>query len=594
MTAGTDDIPLIRHLMLLVLAGLLLGLPGLGNSLLWDQDEGFYASTASEMHERSDWITPTFNKELFAHKPPVMYWGMMLGIRSFGLSEWSVRIVSVFMGLGTSLVTYLIGRKIFSGREGAIAAFYGALALLSSIFFSIVARSATADAYLCFFIASSLWCWLSATEHSHQRSNSAKSRFAVWWWVGCYSAMGLAVLTKGPIGFLFPMTIIGWVTWQQIARRKLAACSSPSWMRRWFGFLDPRSFVNALWEMKAFYGILIIVTISTPWFWAVELQSGGEFLAEFFGVHHWQRFSQPMDNHSGPWYYYPVSCLVGLFPWSAFAIPVGISVYKNYSKAEFGFQMLLSWITVYFLVFSLASTKLPNYVLPAYPALALLVGSFVASWNRQQEFRARWIPVGWSMLSVVGGSLILPRLVSQAPWVAEKVNTQQLQLLIDALLWLSFPLLLTGLIGLACYFRGAAIKARRVMASVAVIWILVFWLRVVPVVDQYQGSQRLVKAVSAINHQESARITSFRCFRPSLVFYHRDRVDFLGMFMELNSFCRASEESYVILSEDDYSEWVRPKSLTVEPLETVKQFPWQSDLILLKVTNRKVVRMASQ
>ena len=127
-----------------------------GNTHLWDQDEGFYAATAAEMYARNEWITPTFNGKLFAHKPPMMFWGMMVGYGTFGISELGARFASTIFGLGTVLLTFAIGRKLFDTATGLFAG----LAISSCIMFTLVARSATADSHLTFFTALALYLWV--------------------------------------------------------------------------------------------------------------------------------------------------------------------------------------------------------------------------------------------------------------------------------------------------------------------------------------------------------------------------------------------------------------------------------------------------
>ncbi|MFN7629343.1 MAG: ArnT family glycosyltransferase, partial [Pirellula sp.] len=78
----------------------------LGNSRFWDQDEGYYASVAAEMFDRGDWVVPTFNQELCAHKPPMMYWGMLVGFEMFGRNELGARWMSAIFGTLTVLLTY--------------------------------------------------------------------------------------------------------------------------------------------------------------------------------------------------------------------------------------------------------------------------------------------------------------------------------------------------------------------------------------------------------------------------------------------------------------------------------------------------------
>ena len=127
-----------------------------GNSHLWDQDEGFYATTAAEMYARNDWVKPTFNGKLFAHKPPMMFWGMMVGYEAFGVSELGARFASTLFGVGTVLLTFAVARRLFDLPTGLFAG----LAIGSCITFTMVARSATADAHLTFFTVLALHLWV--------------------------------------------------------------------------------------------------------------------------------------------------------------------------------------------------------------------------------------------------------------------------------------------------------------------------------------------------------------------------------------------------------------------------------------------------
>ena len=176
-----------------------------GNTHLWDQDEGYYATAAAEMHARNDWITPTFNGKLFAHKPPMMFWGMMMGYQAFGVSELGARFVSTLFGLGTIFLTFAIARKLFDMATGLFAG----LAIGSCIMFTVVARSATADAHLTFFTVLAFHLWLCDYFAAHETNREQLLKNVRWQtWIATYAVMGLAVLTKGPIGFLFPTAVI--------------------------------------------------------------------------------------------------------------------------------------------------------------------------------------------------------------------------------------------------------------------------------------------------------------------------------------------------------------------------------------------------
>jgi 4-amino-4-deoxy-L-arabinose transferase-like glycosyltransferase len=406
-----------------------------GNTHLWDQDEGFYAATAAEMHARGDWVTPTFNGKLFAHKPPLMFWGMMAGYEMFGVSELGARFVSSLFGLGTVFLTYGMARRLFDAATGLFAG----LAIGSCIMFTIVARSATADAHLTFFTVLAFYLWVGDYFRvpSSDRDNLAScdvplSPFAprtnektllsrserrqilesVRWqtWIATYAVMGLAVLTKGPIGFLFPMAVIGLFL---LTEQRRALPTESTFLRRVFAWIKPYGpipFVKTVWAMRPFTAAAMILSVSAPWYLLVQWRTNGAFLQEFIGVHHLGRMSQAMDNHSGPFYYYLLACLIGMYPWTAFAIPTVMSWFQQamVSQQAKAVRFVSCWVAVYLVIFSLASTKLPNYVLPAYPALAIIIGRYFAMWTQDLNSVNRvWLKTGWILLIAFGGLIAL-------------------------------------------------------------------------------------------------------------------------------------------------------------------------------------------
>lgn len=311
----------------------------LGASRLWDQDEGFFAGAAAEMYARGDAIVPTFNGELFAHKPPLMYWMMEAGYWLFDVSEFGARFFSAVAGLLTAVLTCLLGRRLFSGTAGLFAG----LALGSCLMFSIVSRAATADAYLTLFAVTALYLWcrdlfpegaarfipadgkLSGGEP--RRSLSTHPALAIRWstWAASYAVLSLAVLTKGPIGVLFPMAVLGLYLLCQTPTQPAARDTLLSRLLPGAARFGPRNFVYTVWLMRPFTALALVALIAGPWYYLVHQQTHGAFLKEFIEVHHLSRFSAAMENHSGPVFYYLLACLIGMFPWSAFAIPIGLA-----------------------------------------------------------------------------------------------------------------------------------------------------------------------------------------------------------------------------------------------------------------------------
>lgn len=198
----------VRYGWIVIVVSLVCLFGSLGASRFWDQDEGYFASTAAEMYAKGEWVVPTFNGELFGHKPPWMYWMMMAGYGLFGVGEFGARFFAAIFGLATAFLTFRLGAILFRPRVGLIAG----LVLPSCLMFSVVARAATPDVYLAFFSTLALYLFaqgglIANPQTGNATLGSVPKKRSTWIWI--YAMMGLAALVKGPIGFLFPMAVIG-------------------------------------------------------------------------------------------------------------------------------------------------------------------------------------------------------------------------------------------------------------------------------------------------------------------------------------------------------------------------------------------------
>src|SRR5689334_6696218 len=145
-----------RHQFLIALAGVAIFFAGLGASRLWDEDEAEYARCAREMMARGDWVVPTFNGEAWLEKPVLVYWLMIGSFKAFGPTEFAARFPSALLALGTSLLTYQLGRRLFRPQVGL----WAALILSSSLMFVVIARAATLDSALIFCTTASLLAYV--------------------------------------------------------------------------------------------------------------------------------------------------------------------------------------------------------------------------------------------------------------------------------------------------------------------------------------------------------------------------------------------------------------------------------------------------
>jgi len=568
----------------------------LGASRFWDQDEGFFASTAASMYAQSDWIVPSFNGEVFGHKPPWMYWMMMTGYSLFGVGEFGARFFSAVFGMATALLVFRMGTRMFNPRVGLIAG----IALPTCLMFSVVSRAATPDIFLVFF--STLALYLFSKDGFLDTSGTSKKPLTAdrlcppkWpTWLGMYALMGFAALVKGPIGFLFPMAVIGLFLLLLTPRPQMSTgttwASKTVQLARRFG---PINFFKTVWTMRPLTAVAVITLIAGPWYVAVGLRTDGAFLNEFFGVHHWQRFTTPMDNHSGPIFYYPLAILIGMFPWSIFAGPTLLEWYQQLRNRNENFTTLVflsCWIGVYVGLFSLASTKLPNYILPAYPALALIIAVFVDSAVARNEVSYRkGAALSFGSLVLCGGLLIatLP-LVAWVPFNGQTIMemthlVESTEGLFGRLAWIGLPLLLGGLGALWFTRTGHLRPAFYSMSTAAVLFMLVFWNDSVPYADQFQTPQKMARHFQTITQDHpDARLGQFGLFRPSMVYYGGGRLFGIASEDHLLKFLNSSEhESFAITTNEIYEK--NPDlHRQLEVVAREPNFPKQGELLLLK------------
>ena len=589
------------HLIILFLLSGILYLPGLGETRLFDQDEGYYASVALEMHQRDDWILPTFNGELFAHKPPLMFWGMRIGFLLVGTNETGARLGSAVAGVLTVLVVYWIGSRLFHPWVG----FFAGLALATNLMFSMVARSATADAYLTLFITASLGTWLIAYRgveislHAIARLQSIPRRT----WLLIYSGIALAVLTKGPIGFLFPATIIGWTVYGDLVTERLRGPTHVADSHRrniMICVLDPlrlRSVATSFLAVRPLLGLLCLAMIAGPWYYLAEFRSQGRFLDEFIGVHHLGRFSQAMDNHEGPFYYYFLACLIGLYPWSAFAIPACLAWIRSFRGSDCSQEVrwISVWIAIYLGVFSMASTKLPNYVLPAYPALALCIGYYFMEVRRDAKRWHRWQSIAWTCLLFVGATLTIG--LAGVGWLGiNRIGpigalevSPALWELVGASWWIGLPLAIMGIAGILAQRGGESHLLPYGFAIASALFLSLIWHVAAPKLRPWQSPQRLAQEVNELRTTEPRTIRMMDLFRPSVVFYSRQPVEFTGWkaFLEKEQregSPRVEGSEILLLRSGDWEKLREAVPGRFEVRMSVPNFPETDDLMAVERT----------
>lgn len=373
----------------------------LGSARLWDRDEPRNAGCAVEMMQRGDWVVPMFNDELRFQKPVLLYWLMGSAYQLFGVSEFAARFWSAVLALGTVGLTYAVGRRILNPGAAAM----GALCLATSMMFVVAGRAATPDSALIFCQTLALTIYVYGTfGRKHQFQDPPRLRVADKYFpqsttvaAAMYGAMGIGVLAKGLIGVLMPSAILG--LFILIATRPSPL---PQWLDRQgklarlaiqvLSPFSPRHFLSTCWQMRPLLAATMVVLVAGPWFVLVGMRTDGEFLKLFFGSEHFGRATSVFENHAGGWWYYPIAIGLGFFPWSIFFLPMAMGIDRRLSSRDplsAAFVFLLCWIGVQIGLFSLFATKLPSYVTPAFPALALCFGFHLHRWSREKNWAPR-------------------------------------------------------------------------------------------------------------------------------------------------------------------------------------------------------------
>jgi len=340
-------------LALLAAAVLAVWFGGLDYRKLADPDEGRYAEIPREMVQSGDWVTPRLNGVKYFEKPPLQYWATSISYSVFGMNDWSTRLWPALTGFLGLVLTWLVARNLFGGR----AALYAAAALGSSVYYVAFAQIATLDMGLTLFMTAALVSFVLAMQ-----SPPASRREAVLM-LACWASMAAAVLSKGLIGVVLPgLTLVAYSLLQRDA--------SP-WRR--------------LHPLK---GATLFTALCAPWF--VRIAEANPEFAHFFFVHeHFERFTSTVHHRPGPFWYFVPILLIGLLPWTWLAGEACVQAWRRRAPSgSFSPEvLLLAWVTTIFVFFSVSGSKLPAYVLPAVPAIALLAGAHMARLSERQIVR---------------------------------------------------------------------------------------------------------------------------------------------------------------------------------------------------------------
>jgi 4-amino-4-deoxy-L-arabinose transferase-like glycosyltransferase len=359
----------------------LITLPGLGSGTLWDNSETAYGEVAREVLLYHDPVVMHLNGLPWFVQPPLYFWIAALFARLFGVTSFALRLPSALATVAmAACVGYAVAR-VASAR----AAVLSAVILSTTLMVAIVGRLAIMDALLDLAVTVAILAFAAALR---PRTGSPGGRP----WFAAWIAMALGVLAKGPVAVVVTaLVVVPWVAWERALGTPVALPRLRDWV----------------------LGLVAFGVVAVPWYVVISVATGGQALGELIGHYSVGRYLGTIENQTGPiWYYLPV-VILGFFPWFAFLPPALWSAVRA-ARSPGGSlaRLVVVWAVLPFLFFSLAKTKLPNYIALEFPAFAICVGLWfdgIAARGRRRAALAWTVLVPFTIAGVAFAIAVFSR-----------------------------------------------------------------------------------------------------------------------------------------------------------------------------------------
>ncbi len=483
---------------------------GLEHRGLFQPDEGRYAEISREMLASGDWITPRLNGLKYFEKPPLEYWATAVSFALFGEDEWTARLWTAVTGFFGLLLVVFAGNRVGPPGAGSIA---GAV-LASSCAYFLSSQYLTLDMGLTFFLSAALLSFLLA----HEGGPLVKRG----WMLIAWAAMAGAALTKGLVGIVLPGMVLAVYVLMQ---------------RDW----------RLLRELEWGRGLPLFSALALPWFITVQLRNPEFF--DFFVLHeHFARYMQPGHNRPGPWWYFALVLLVGMMPWTPALAAVVRRALSSREPSRLNVErLLLAWVGVLLVFFSFSKSKLPAYILPALPALALLLGRDVA---RRARLEMKWPALSGAAAGAASLALVLPLITSSREIGGEAVGY---------LPWFLAGSVTLAVCGLAAWWLS---QRRPVLAflvlSLGSLFGLQLCLSGLHNVDENYSTEKFAEQFLGEDKDFAPEVPFYSVdhFDPSLAFYLGRTLTLVGYRGELAPGIAAEPDRFVPTLEQFKQRWV--------------------------------------
>lgn len=488
-------------------------------------DEAKNTQCAREMADRGDWIVPTFNEQLRTDKPPLHYFFMRISYSIFSDGAFGGRFFSAVFGSFTVLLTFLYANTFGNEKIANFSAF----TLLTSLGFVTQFHLAVPDPYLIFFIAASLISYFY-----YEQEYGRKFLYMA------YVAIGLGVLTKGPIAIVLPgMGIFFYMLY----KRKLN--------------------LRSILMLNPPLGILIILVIAAPWYYLVHIQTDGAWTEGFFLDHNINRFNSPKEGHGGQFWLPIVYAFGMLLPMAVFLPNAIIKLLKE--KNDLVVFCLITFICM-IVFFSIASTKLPGYTSPIFPFAAIMIGSYLSQIDSSSK-KGVWIST--ALFFVIAFGLFFGSKIGIE-------NTKEIKQLIH-LQWYFLPLPIAAFVAVYLVIRNHFQDAAITLGLSFLIMHQLFFYFVFPEIN---NQNPVVKTQHLIENEEY--IIGFQRVNAGYIHALDRPISTLFRTEDLMKFVKG-KESVTILTRPEYLE--RLSDLTYTEVAREPDLFDGSTTVIIKIKN---------
>lgn len=468
----------------------------LGTSSIWDSNEAFYTETPREMIRSGQYIIPTFNYEFRLNKPPLSYWIVVAAYKILGISVYSQRLATLLFVAGLLLIVWKLAGLFGLPRHWA---WFAVIVTGLTPRILVMGRRALLEILLTFFVVGALYFFYDY----HQR----KGRRSLYFF---YICLGLGFLTKGPVALVIPLGVIG-ILWI------LGGCRKPPV------------------PLRPLAGGGIFLALVLPWYVALYMAMGPEWIVRFFVNENLSRFTTGDFGPQRGVLYYPGIYLGDFFPWCLLSVGSIWYLWRIWKKLDAPdrqrIAFLLVWILFPIVFFSFSRNKQEYYIMSVYPAAALALGILLA--------RLEW----------EGGMVRYWRSILAVSWVLTGIVGLGIAFMIHRILGLRSLAWTMAAVILAIQAAGWVLARRdrwmRFLAFLPISVYLLFLVVVVCVVPRIEDFHP-VRRFAGIILEESAgtdRIGSYDYACPSLCFYTRrpimeivDEKEFAAVFSQPHPF----------------------------------------------------------